>query len=314
MSRPRVWLDGRLLPADRARIDPSERGFLLGDGLFETLLALDGRVPLAERHLARLAASAAALGIPMPFSKDAIAAACRSLLRANGLAAGPAALRITLSAGPGPRGLARPEPPRPTLVIAAARRGAGPLPPARLHLASTRVSAASPLRRHKTLSYLENVLAWREAAAAGADEALLINTDGRIAEASAANLFVLRDGALWTPRIEDGALPGITRGLVLELAPAEGLAVREAGLRVEDLVAAEAVFLTSSLAGLRPVVSLGGLGEPGGGDGPMDRPDARWAEDRPELGRLQAAYARALGLAPGTRRADPVARRDPRTR
>lgn len=290
MSMPQVWLDGQLLPADQARIDPGERGFLLGDGLFETLLAVDGRAPLSERHLARLAASASALGIPLPFAIAEIEAASRALLRASGLAEGLAALRITLAAGPGPRGLARPESARPTLLITAAGREAGRLPPARLHLASTRVAAASPLRRHKTLSYLENVLAWREAVAAGADEALLLNTEDRIAEASAANLFALRDGALWTPPIEDGALPGITRGLVLELARVEGLGLREVGLRVEDLIVADAVFLTSSLAGLRPVSALGGL---------RDRPDARWAVERPEIDRLREGYARSLDLGRG---------------
>jgi branched-chain amino acid aminotransferase len=299
-----VWLNGLLLPANEARIDPSDRGLLLGDGLFETLLAVDGRLPLIDRHLARLSASAVALGIPLSWTPQAIAGACEGLLRAEGLAgelpgelaedpaeAFPAprlaALRITLTTGPGARGLLRPQESRPTLLITAAPQDPVPARPARLILASTRIAGDSPLRRHKTLSYMESVLARREAAAAGADEALLLNTEGRPVEASAANLFLLSEGKLWTPAIADGALPGITRGLVLEMAAEMGLEAVEGRIGLQDLAKTESVFLSSSLMGLRRVSRLAGL--PGGVD--LD-----WDGEPDGLLQLRRIYASRLGL------------------
>jgi branched-chain amino acid aminotransferase len=117
-----LWLNGRLLPAAEARIDPSDRGLLLGDGLFETMRAAGGRLPLLPRHMARLLDGAVLLGLPAP-SEETVADAARALLAAEGLAV--AAVRLTLTRGPGPRGLLPPDEPAPTLLLTAA-----PLPPA----------------------------------------------------------------------------------------------------------------------------------------------------------------------------------------
>jgi branched-chain amino acid aminotransferase len=253
-----LWLNGALVEADIARIDPSDRGFTLGDGLFETIRHQGGRTWHLDRHLARLRQGAAFLGFPLPWADAAIAAGIAALIEADGL--GDAALRLTLSRGPGQRGILPPAEPRPTLLLTAAKL-APPMPPARAIIATvTRRNEASPLSRFKTLNYLDNIVARGEALRRGADDAILLNTQGRVAEASVANVFVLQGGVLQTPPVADGALPGIMRGLLIERCGAV-----EAPLLPADLAAADAVFLSNSL-GLRPVVAIDGHeigGEPG---------------------------------------------------
>jgi branched-chain amino acid aminotransferase len=251
-----VWLNGRCLNAEAARIDPSDRGLLLGDGLFETMRAVDGCVPLLDRHLRRLRGAAAILGLPLDRDDQGIAAACAAVLHANGL--GAAALRLTLTRGPGPRGLPPPADPRPTLLLAAFPLPPPPSPARAAVSCATRRNEHSPLSRLKTIGYLDNLVALEEARTAGADDAVLLNTAGDLACATTANLFLVEGDALLTPRVEDGALPGITRGRVLELASGLGLACREVRLPPERLAEADGAFLTSSLAGIRPVVTVDG--------------------------------------------------------
>lgn len=241
----KLWLGDRLVEEEEARISPFDRGFTLGDGLFETL-RLSGRAVLRlEAHLQRLAAGAAVLGMPLP-GLD-LAAALHATAQGNGLADG--VLRLTLTRGTGPRGVLPPAAPSPTLVIAAAP--AGPvLPPARLVIAeTTRRNEFSPLAQVKSLNYLDGILARQEAARRGADDAVLLNTGGRVAETSIANLFAVIDGALVTPPLEDGVLPGVMRAAVM----AEGAEARP--LDAFDLQRADEIFLTSAL-GIRCVGAL----------------------------------------------------------
>jgi branched-chain amino acid aminotransferase len=245
-----VWLNGCLTPSDEARIDPSDRGFTLGDGVFETIRARNGMPFHLARHLARLVEGARILGIPVPHSETALALAIEDVLRANGL--DRAAVRLTLSRGPAPRGVLPTGDVRPTLLITAGTLP-GPLPPARVIVAQgVRRNEFSPLSRIKSLNYLDSVLARCEAAAAGADDALLLNTRGNLAEASTANLFLYVDGRWITPAVADGALPGIARGLLLESGP-----VGEACIDMDCLKRAEAGVLTNSLAHRR-LASIGG--------------------------------------------------------
>lgn len=242
-----VWLDGALVAADIARIAPGDRGFTLGDGLFETLAVQDGEIVRLPAHVARLAAGAQVLDLPLPaFDLPAIATA---LLQANGLR--DAVLRLTLTRGAGPRGVLPPAQPTPTLLVTAAPL-APPAPPARLVVATvTRRNEHSPLSRIKSLNYLDNILARQEAQRLGADDALMLNTQGRVTESTIANVFLVRDGALLTPPVSEGALPGVMRGAIL----AHGATERP--LTLDDLAAATEIFLTSSL-GVRSVRQLAG--------------------------------------------------------
>ena len=232
------------MTADTA-IPPEDRGLLLGDGLFETMLATDGALPHMAAHLDRLAAGCQTLNLPFDRAE------AERLVRAAAPAQGRFAVRLTLTAGVGGRGLDRPAAPVPRLFATAA-----PAPPvttpATLIVAQTRRNEGSPAARLKTLSYLDNVLARAEAREAGADEAVMLNNRGEVACAGAANLFWIVGDRLFTPRLDCGVLAGITRARVLARRPVE-----EVAAGVEALEAADAIVLTNSLIGARPVSRLG---------------------------------------------------------
>jgi branched-subunit amino acid aminotransferase/4-amino-4-deoxychorismate lyase len=235
-----------------------DRGLLLGDGLFETVLALDGVLQRWPAHMARLAAGCATLGLPAPDIAEAETLARGALWSAQ-LQKGRAAVRLTLTAGSGGRGLDRTEPLSPRLFATAAASPA-PTGPARLITSTVRRNAGSPAARLKTLAYLDNVLARREARAAGSDEAVMLNGAGEVACAAAANLFWLADGRLFTPSLECGVLAGVARAAVLAAAPGLGLEIAEVRAGAEAARGAEAVFLTSSLIGARAVGDWDGRG------------------------------------------------------
>ncbi len=241
-----VNLNGRILPASGACIPVSDRGFLLGDGVFETI-RVRHRAPVAlDRHLARLAEGLKVLGFgPLPLDPAKVVA---DLLHASSVADGVA--RLTVSRGPGPRGALPPPTPTPTILATVAPT----LPvvvPARLIVArSTRRNHLSPLSRIKTTSYGDSVLARIEADAALADDAILLNTEGRVAETAVANL-VFRLGDAWvTPPVADGALPGTARARLLDA----GL-IAEKSLSAATIAEAQAGFVVSAIA-LRPIASI----------------------------------------------------------
>jgi branched-chain amino acid aminotransferase/4-amino-4-deoxychorismate lyase len=233
-----------------------DRGLLLGDGLFETVLAERGQLVLFEAHADRLTRGCALLGLPAP-GPDALSAAALAALADAGLTGERAAVRLTWTCGDGGRGLDRPERPTPRLLAAAAL-APRPEGAASLSLATVRRHATSPVSRMKSLSYLDNVLARREARARGAEEALMLNTQGELACAAAANLFWLKDGALFTPALDCGVLDGIIRGEVIARAAALGVACAEVHAPLEALDGAEAIVLTNSLIGVRPVSAFAG--------------------------------------------------------
>ncbi len=175
-----IWFNGELMDEADVRIAPNDRGFLLGDGLFETLLARQGRIAFLDAHVVRLSAGGNILGIPLPASTRHLAIACGMLLEANGLTESPrTALRITLTRGPGPRGLLPPDKPVPTLMISVSE---SPVPATSQSaiLATPRRNALSPVSRLKALPYLDNLLAREEARSRGADEALMLDTSGHL--------------------------------------------------------------------------------------------------------------------------------------
>lgn len=269
-----VWINGELIDEEDVRISPSDRGFLLGDGLFETLLARRGRLAFLDAHVVRLSAGGNILGIPMPASTRHLAVACGMLLEANGLTAAPrTALRITLTRGPGPRGLLPPENPKPTLMITASESPA-PAATQSAILATARRNALSPVSRLKALPYLDNLLAREEARSRGAGEALMLDTSGHLACASVANIFLWEGDRLVTPAEECGILPGITRAAVLELAERLKIEVVEDMIAPQRLARTSGAFLTNSLIGLMPLSRIEGR------EIPIHR----------LTGRLQAAY------------------------
>lgn len=235
-----------------------DRGLLLGDGLFETILAIDGDLVLFEPHIERMRAGCKYLDLPQP-DVEATRKLCELALGDTGMTTGRVAVRLTLTAGSGGRGLDRPETVEPH-VFATVSRAPRPTGSIGLWTATVRRNAHSPASRLKSLSYLDNVLARREAAPS---EALMLNTDGIVACAAAANVFWIRDGRLFTPALECGVLDGVMRREVLKRADAFGLSVREGHFPPTAIADAEAVFITNSLIGVRRVHWLDGNEMPG---------------------------------------------------
>jgi branched-chain amino acid aminotransferase len=252
----KIWMDGALTDIEKARIDPRDRGFTLGDGLYETIRVSDGRILRLDKHLARLAAGLRLLRIASPFDETALTRALGETLDANTLS--DAVLRLTISRGPAARGMAPDPAGQPTTMITAAPYSR-PGPSRAVIATATRRNEHSPLSQVKSTNCLDSVLARIEAAERGGDEAILLNTAGRIAEASAANLFALIGGMLVTPPVADGALPGILRAEIIAR-----LGATERPLSPADLTQSDEIFLTSSL-GVRPVISLDGRVIPAGG-------------------------------------------------
>ena len=265
-----VWIDGKIVPADEARVSVLDHGFLYGDGVFEGIRVTPAGIFRFEDHMKRLETASRAVGIEVPGGIDRVREVARETTRAWGPREGY--LRLILSRGVGGLGLDPASCHEATIVCIAA--GMGGLSSEKqasgvdLITSSLRRPAGDVLDpRVKSLNYLNNILAKREANLRGADDALVLNGQGLVAEASAANLFVLTGNQLDTPPPTDGALEGITRRTVLEIAAELGLEACERSLGRFDLFAADAVFFTGTRAGLVPVASLDGspiarLGQP----------------------------------------------------
>jgi branched-chain amino acid aminotransferase len=252
----------------------SDRAFMYGDGLFETIRVLGRRAPFLFEHLDRLQLSAARLLFPpLPWEIDEIAAACKRLMQANEIRDGY--LKLTLSRGIGARGYEAPERPEPVLIV----QGKSWAPPPAVYVqgyratvASFRVSPESPTAHVKSLSALEKVLARTEARQKGCDEALLLNTDNFVTEGAATNLFVVHARSIQTPHPSCGVLPGIGRRLVLQATRNLDYRCHEGFLTLDDLRTADEVFVTNSLILAVAVTELDG--QPIGrhaGPGPVTR-------------------------------------------
>jgi branched-chain amino acid aminotransferase len=251
----KFWLNGVERSLDEPLLSPLDRGFTLADGLFETMRASNGIVFRLDAHLDRLCVGARLLGIPLPPAlRDHVASAVRSAFE-SGFA--HASVRLTVTRGPAPPGLAPPQHPAPTFALTVA-----PLSPPLAPKPIVAVMAAARRNEYaltagvKTLSYTESVVALAQANAAGADEAIFLDTAGHVSEATASNLFAVIDDALVTPPLGCGVLPGITRAIVLELAPALGLPAVEREMAEPELALASELFLTSSIREIAPLVRI----------------------------------------------------------
>ena len=271
-----VWIDGRLERADALHLSAFDRGFQLGDGIFETLRATAGRPTELDEHLARLRGSAAGLDIELPGTLEAdIAAGIAALLDAEQLGGpdGDASIRITVSRGVvAARGLLPAAETDATIVIQAwpvAPPPAGHLEIG-LHLVASTVrrDPANPLAALKTTSRADFVYARLEARRAGADDALFLTIDGNLSEATSANVFLVRGAELATPSLDCAILPGTTRTWILRWAVGAGLTVIEGRLSPADLTAADEAFLCSSVAGILPLTRFAGRSIGSGRPGP----------------------------------------------
>ncbi len=254
-----VWLNGEFLPAGQARIPVTDRSFLYGDGLFETVRVTGNRPFLWPEHLARLQSGADRLRIRLPQTLPELHALVAELLRRNSMP--ECLLRVHVSRGPGRRGYSPKGADSPTVLLSI--HPVTPNAPDRpvtwtLATASLRMPTHDPLTSVKSANRLLHVLARAEAEERGADEALLLNDAGRVAEAGSGNVFWIAGGGLHTPPLEEGPLAGVTRQFVLRLAETLGLPAAERPGTREHLFAADGVFLTLSSLGVVPVTRLDG--------------------------------------------------------
>ncbi|MEA2537059.1 MAG: branched-chain amino acid aminotransferase [Chloroflexota bacterium] len=279
----RIWLDGRLVDATAPHLSVYDRGFQLGDGIFETARARRGVVIELDDHLERLRQSATALAIRLPVDDAAMVAGIDALLEAEGLAGsgldgqplGDAALRITVSRGPlGRRGLLPPGFDEVPATIAIQVWPYAP-PPAEVVARGIRaISSAvrrdphSPLAGIKSTSRADYVYAKLEAARAGVDDALFLTTDGAISEGTTANVWLVAGRTLVTPPLGAAVLPGTTRTWLLANTPELGLEPQESDISPDRLIAADEAFLSSSVAGIVPLTAFDGRTVGNGRPGP----------------------------------------------
>jgi branched-chain amino acid aminotransferase len=266
-----VNINGRLADAQHAAISPLDHGFLFGYGVYETLRTYD-RIPfLFDRHMKRLRASAGAIYVPVPVDDAEMLRRIEQTMNAvPGLREGY--IRILLTRGTGEFSYDPKAAPEPTLVIIVKNF---PEPAAEKFENGIRVALVSVIRNHpqtvnpriKSNNLLNNALAMQEALGKGAEEALLKNHRGEIAECSQSNVFIVRNGRAFTPPLDAGLLAGITREFVFEVGREAGVPVEEATLREGDVLGADEVFITGTTREITPVVAVDskmvGTGRPG---------------------------------------------------
>ena len=266
----KIYLNGKLVPESKAKISVFDHGLLYGDGVFEGIRAYNGRVFMLDEHIDRLYRSAQAIAMKIPLTKAQMARAVVKTCAANQIKNGY--VRLVVTRGVGELGLNPYLCKEPQIIIIAA---AIQLYPKKLYETGMAIVTVGTTRNHteavnpriKSLNYLNNVLAKIEAINSGVMECILLNGQGYVAEASGDNVFVIRGDTLLTPPSWCGALEGITRQVVMQLAPEHGLKVKEEVLTRYDLYTADEVFLTGSAAEIISVVDIDrrviGTGQPG---------------------------------------------------
>jgi branched-chain amino acid aminotransferase group I len=250
-----ISLNGKIIPDTERCISSGDRGFLYGDGIFETLRTYNGRLFKLAEHLERMRCSAEKLSISFEYTNAEISENIKELLEKNSVQ--DAYIRITLSRGAGGNGLGINNNLKPTMLIQAK---SFTLYERRLYdegmsliVSRHRRSTSCPISSHKTTNLLTSILLKEEAKRMSANEAIVINTDGYVAECVVSNIFFVNNGSVVTPSLDTNILPGITRGTVLDICQNSGIPTREECFKIEALIKAEEVFIANSLMEIMPV-------------------------------------------------------------
>jgi len=269
MSR-KIWLDGKLLDKDDAKISVYDHGLLYGDGVFEGIRASSGKIFRLETHLRRLYNSARAIRLAIPLSPEQLGPAIEQTVKANNFQ--DCYIRVVVTRGVGYLGLNPAKCANPSVIIIA---DTIEMYPREVYEKGMAVITASVIRNHpnslspriKSLNYLNNILAKIEAVDAGCPEAIVLNHEGNVAECTADNIFIVRDGRVLTPKITDGILEGVTRDTIIQLCGKLGIPCSERSLQRHDLYIADECFLTGTGAEVVPVTTIDrrpiALGQPG---------------------------------------------------
>jgi branched-chain amino acid aminotransferase len=265
-----IYISGKYYDKEHAKISVYDHGLLYGDGVFEGMRSYHGKVFRLGEHLDRLWDSARSIWLTIPISKEEMAKAVNDTLAKNGIRDGY--IRLIITRGSGTLGLDPNKCPVPEVIIITDHIQ---LYPQEFYDNGLKIVTAATVRNHsaalspriKSLNYLNNILAKIEGLRAGCVEALMLNTKGEVAECTGDNIFLVKNGTLFTPPIDAGILEGITRNAVIELAEQAGITVRQIPLSRHDVYIADEVFLTGSAAEVIPVVEIDsrpiGDGKPG---------------------------------------------------
>jgi branched-chain amino acid aminotransferase len=265
-----IYIDGQLLPASQAKVSVFDHGLLYGDGIFEGIRFYNGRVFRLEQHIRRLYDCARAILLKIPLTPEEMIAATCATVKANGLRDGY--IRLVVTRGVGPMGLSPFKCPTPSVIIIADAISLYSEESYRTGLTMATVATRRPSHdilspQVKSLNYLNNIMAKVEAIQAGAEEGLMLNDVGLVAECTGDNIFIIRDGAISTPPLTAGALDGITRGTVFDIAQELGIPIRERDFSRHDVFIADECFLTGTAAEVIAAVKLDGReiasGKPG---------------------------------------------------
>ena len=248
---PRIWFNGRIVSTAEARVSPFDHGFLVGDGVFETLVARGGRPFTATRHWQRLVASCESMGI-VPPTFDVYLAAIHDVMKSNEML--DARIRVTLTSGDGPLGSDRGDSPA-TMTVAVTPLKPWPPSETALVVPWTR-NERSALAGIKSTSYGDNVRALAHAHAHGAGEAVFANTRDELCEGTGTNIFIIVRSRVQTPPLSSGCLAGVTRALVLEACQAAGIPIEEIAMPVAILQSCDEAFLTSSTRDVHPLARI----------------------------------------------------------
>lgn len=265
-----IYLDGNFVPEADAKVSVFDHGLLYGDGIFEGIRFYNGRVFKLEEHLERLWDSARSICLEIPIGRNEMTEALLETIRQNDLREGY--IRLIVTRGVGNLGLNPLQCKRPSIIIIATTIALYPKEVYESGLtvvtcATRRTGPAALNPAVKSLNYLNNVMARIEANLAGADEALMLNDAGNVAECTADNIFIIKRGQIFTPPIAAGALRGITRAVVFDIAAELGIKITETDITRHDVFVADECFLTGTAAELIPVIKADGRmignGKPG---------------------------------------------------
>lgn len=268
----KVWIDGKLVNKEDAKVSVYDHGLLYGDGVFEGIRAYSGKIFECSQHMRRLYDSAKAIRLTIPYTADELKQHTYDTIKANGFE--DCYVRLIVTRGVGALGIDPNKCARPSVIIIA---DTIQLYPKEMYENGMAIVTASVIRNHpnalspriKSLNYLNNILAKMEAADAGVPEAVMLNQEGFVAECTADNIFVVRNGAVYTPPAYDGSLEGVTRGVIMTLCGAMFLPCSERRMERHDLYIADECFLTGTGAEVVPVTKIDGRVVGDGRPGPI---------------------------------------------